>query len=381
MAQPAITLVIPNFNRVSELQQTLERITELNELDKQILVIDNASTDGAPEMVERRFPQVELVRLDQNLGTAARNVGLERARASITLMLDNDSYPEPGILKNIHQAFEQERHLGILACRVKLPSGRHESGGLPGVFVGCGAAMRTDLIRQLGGYPEDYGYYVEEYDLSCRVWQSGYRVRWSEQALVHHAKSPSQRNMDRILYFLTRNNLQLWHRFSPPARRAAMLRQTAARYAAIARIERAVGGFLRGLTGGWYRIARQYRRRTELTPEQFDALFGGRAIRAHVEAMQRDGLRTAAIFGWGKGLEQIIEYLREGGIAVTRIIGDRPLPIRRWMSLPVDRSDGNTLSEDALVVGSLSPGVAMDYHEQAQTKFPNARVVRLADFS
>lgn len=381
MPGPAITLGMPNLNRRGQLEKTLRQLTALNELAKQVIVVDNGSTDGADALVERQFPEVELIRLGRNLGTAARNLVLERAKAPITLMLDNDSYPLPGALRSLFREFEHDRHLGILACRITLPSGQHEAGGLPGVFIGCGAAMRTDLIRRLGGYPEHYGYYVEEYDLSCRVWQAGYRVRWHYDAVVHHAKSPEQRDMGRILYFLTRNNLRLWHRYCPSQRRRAMLRETAQRYARIAQREGAVGGYLRGLAAGMIHIASHRGDRQELTDDQFDALFGGRLMRTRLANAVRGNGQKVSIFGWGKGLEQVVASAREIGTQVTAVIADRALPVKRSAGVPLVGHDQSHRPESTILIGSLSPGVALDLEAQANARWPDSNVVRLVDFN
>jgi len=381
MTAPAISIVIPNYNRSDQLRQTLIKLSELNELSKEIIVVDNHSEDGADVMVGREFPWVKLIRLDSNVAAAARNSGLERAKGPITLMLDNDSYPAEGTLKKILKAFQADRYLGVLACRIKLGSDRHEPGGLPGVFVGCGAAMRTDLVRKLGGYPKDFGYYVEEYDLACRVWQSGFRIRWCYDAVVHHAKSPVQRNMGRILYFLTRNNLRLWHCYCPPEKRRSMLRETASRYALIARVEHAVRGYLRGLTDGVYTIARNYRRRKELTLDQFDALFGAEALRKKIQKLVMGGTRRVHIFGWGKGLEQIVDATRQAGIDINGIIPHRSLPVGRLHGAPVFSPESCCSLDNPVLIGSLSPGGALDLEAQARIRWPDVKVVRLIEFA
>lgn len=381
MRPPAISIVIPNLNRREQLAVTLEKLTALNELPKQIIVVDNGSSDGAGAMVEQRFPQVELVRLDENIGAAARNVGLEHAEAPITLMLDNDSYPADGTLRKIWQEFADDRYLGVLACRIKLLSEAHESGGLPGVFVGCGAAMRTDLVRRLGGYPEDFGYYVEEYDLSCRVWQSGFRVRWYYDAVVYHAKSQAERNMNRILYYLTRNNLRLWHRYAPQRDRKTMLKETAARYRTIARAEHAIRGYLRGLAAGVVAIGRSYKKRQQLTSDQMDAVFGSGFVKQKLDELVERGVRKACIFGWGKGLEQIIESAQSAGIEPANIISDRAVPTRRCNGIAVLTDPAASISEETILVGSLSPGAALDLEATARKRWPEANVVRLVEFA
>jgi GT2 family glycosyltransferase len=380
MSEPAITLGIPNFNRSQQLHDTLSRIALLNEMPLQIVVVDNGSTDGADDMVQRHFPKVELIRLQTNLASASRNLALRRARAPITLMLDNDSYPQPGTLTRILQQFRNDRHLGILACLPKLLDGRHESGGLPGVFVGCGAAMRTELTLSVGGYPENYGYYVEEYDLSFRIWQTGHRVRWDRHATVIHAKSPSQRNRQRIFYFLTRNNLHLWSRYAPRTLRRALLWETVVRYGRIARRERAMTGYLRGLAEGLGRVVANRRHRRELAIDEFDAIFGLTAFRHRLAELVRDRVGRVTLFGWGKGVEQIVREVRQAGLILDALVADRAVPMQKFMGVKVIDASPLPMSTTTVIVGTLSPGVATDWAAQAKSLWPTAQVVRPVEF-
>jgi len=378
VSRPAISIVIPNWNRRDELRRTLERVTSLNELAKQIIVVDNDSEDGSGEMVRRDFPQVELIELDENRNAAARNVGLERAEAPITFMLDNDSFPLPGTLRRIGEAFDRDRHLGVAACQIELASGEHEPGGLPGVFIGCGAAMRTQLIRDLGGYPSDYGYYVEEYDLACRVWREGYRVRYLAEAKVLHAKSASRRDMDRIMYFLVRNNLKLWHRYSPPGLRRRFYAETVRRYGVVARLEHGVRGFLRGLLAGLYEIATETGPRRVLSLDQIEALFGLPQVRAKLADLAREKTHPPIVYGWGKGLEQIVGVSRETGLVLRGLVPHRPLPVRRTVGLKV-LSPEAPAAGSPILIGSLSPGGSLDLEAQARRTWPDARIIRLVD--
>ena len=96
---PEVSVIIPNWNRKDVLRRTLEHLAPLaGEAELETIVVDNASSDGAPEMVERDFRSVKLLRLDENIGAAARNVGLEHARGRYVVMLDNDSYPAAGAI-------------------------------------------------------------------------------------------------------------------------------------------------------------------------------------------------------------------------------------------------------------------------------------------
>ena len=380
MTSPAVSIVIPNLNRKNQLRQTLSRITALNEAATQIIVIDNGSSDGADRMVERTFPNVELIRLGENRGAAGRNLGIRQAKAPITFMLDNDSCPAPGTLERIHEAFAADPRLGVLACRVRLEAGGHEPGGLPGVFIGCGAAMRTDLVKKLGGYPEDFGYYVEEYDLACRVWQSGFSVRWDRHALVHHAKSSDQRDMNRIVYYLVRNNVWLWNRYCPAELRDTVIQRTLRRYKLIAKREHAMQGYYRGLIHAKLSTRRRTGNTQPLSVDQFNALYGAQTAIKMLKQLKINGVERVAIFGWGKGIETIIDLCRRIDLDVPVIIPDRPLPMKRFEAIAVDRKYDPVANSAAVIVGSLSPGGAIDLTVQARNVWTGAQIVSLVKF-
>ena len=182
---PRFSLIIPSRNRSRTLRENLCRFASGGEEVEQI-VIDNASTDGSAEMVAREFPHVRLIRLTHNRSTAARNIGAREAQAPILVMLDDDSFPAAGALDRIGRVMEEHPELSCVAARVcrTAPPGVHEGGGLPGVFIGCGAAIRRDVFLEVGGYPEDYGYYVDENVFCVRCLRAGWGVRWYEDIVV-----------------------------------------------------------------------------------------------------------------------------------------------------------------------------------------------------
>src|SRR5205823_6339748 len=101
------------------------------------------------------------------------------------------------------------------ACRVLLssagdvPAGRfrHDAGGVPGVFFNCGAAIRRSAFIDVGGFPIDFEYYVEEYDLACRLWKDGWTIEPHGDAIVWHERVTTNRDNNNMLRLLVRNNL------------------------------------------------------------------------------------------------------------------------------------------------------------------------------
>ena len=384
---PRITIIIPNWNRRRVLRETLAAISADLPAWAEVIVVDNASTDGAAEMVRAEFGSVGLIRLRRNVGTAARNIGLQHARGKITLMLDNDSHPLPGALERIEHHFEADERLGALGGRifVRLDPPEYEAGGLPGVFIGCGAAFRTEVLRGIGGYPEDYGFYVEEYDVSCRLLREGWRMRHAGDVPIHHRKVTEGRDMNQVLRRLVRNNLKLWRRFSPPGRYWAHQRETVFRYFRVACKESATAGYWRGLAEGLPDLLAPRAGGGQLTEDQHRRLFGlDQAERLLADAIATHGRGRVAVFGADKGLPQILDLLSGAGLAPGRKKGSgcffQIKPLSRDLSQGREKQP-DPFFLDWAVVGSLSPGNAENLRLAAATMLPSVPTIKLCDYA
>ncbi len=87
----ALTVCVINYQGADCIAGTLEALRGVTAPLREILIVDNGSKDGGPELVERDFPECRLVRLPENVGPAgARNVGFREARTELILFVDND---------------------------------------------------------------------------------------------------------------------------------------------------------------------------------------------------------------------------------------------------------------------------------------------------
>ena len=94
-----VSVVIVSFNTVDLLGRCLEELTTGASVPLQVIVVDNASTDGSPEMVRRRFPEVEMIGLESNAGFgAANNLAFAQCRGTHVLLLNSDAFIGPSAL-------------------------------------------------------------------------------------------------------------------------------------------------------------------------------------------------------------------------------------------------------------------------------------------
>lgn len=359
----ACSLIIPTLNRCDVLGETLSRLQLLPDSNFETIVVDNGSTDGTVKTLSGRFPQVHWIELGKNRGAAARNAGAAAAVGRVLVMLDDDSWPAHGTLDRLASLFNHRLDLGAVACRVRLadPPQRHDAGGVPGIFFNCGGAIRRTAFMEVGGFPEDFDYYVEEYDLCCRLWQRGWCVEPRGDTLVWHRRVSKNRDNDRMLRLLVRNNLRLWQRYAPDEALDALIASTLERYRRVAVKENAMKGYEAGLEEGRADIAAQKIRRTPLFPRQLDDLFGlTRAKRALSEWADNHSIKNVAIWTRGKGCEQLLETLSSFKIRLEGIY-DHAVETDEWHGVALrDIQSFRPESVDGIVIGSLSPGVAED---------------------
>ena len=363
MPLPRFALIVPTHNRRDTLAEVLAR-APLGDPRVEAIVVDNASTDGTGERLAEAFPSVRVIRLSDNHGTAGRNLAAAAADAEILVMLDDDSFLHDGALDRIELAFAVDPALGALGAATTCPTAagvRWQDGGLPGVFVGCAAAIRREAFLAVGGYPIDFGYYVEEYDLCCRLWRAGWRVAWYEDIAATHLASPVGRDKDRILRHLVRNNLRLWTTYAPAGRRQALLAETTERYHRIAIRENAIEGFRRGWSEGMASCRTGRLPRRELSEAQFAAMYGLDEATERLGACAARGVRRVGLLGCGKGAEQLLECAARAGLPLTCVVEPPPAEPAEacWHDLPiVTPPDARAAGVDALIVGTLSPGAA-----------------------
>ncbi len=348
-----LSAIIPTMNRREMLACMLPvLLKEMGDGDEAI-VVDNGSTDGTVGALSSRFPQVRWIELDRNISCAARNVGAAAAEGDVLVMMDDDSVPQAKTLSGIRSAFGNDAELGAISCRIRLMNrpDRHDVGGLAGVVVNCGSAIRREAFMSVGGYPVDATYYHEAYDLSCRLWLGGWRVEPRGDLSFLHARTPGNQDAQRVARILAQNDEAVWARYAPDCERHAA-------------------------------DSRDRRRRRPLTQAQFEELFGLSKARERLQ-LQRDelGVRRVGIWGRGKGCEQLIGLLRELGLEPVAVYEQRREE-SRWDHCPVrDAAQAVDDNIDALIPGTLSPGTAADQAADLRASFPNVPTLRAIDWS
>lgn len=201
-----ITVVIMTRNRIEELLATLDRLTQLRP-SPPILVVDNGSQDDTAHRVGSRFPEVEVIRLEENRGVEARNLAVARAETDYIAFNDDDSWWAPGALERVVELFDAHPRLGAVTAHVMVQPGNrddptslemHDSpvsgaSDLPGIpvlgFLACATAVRRTAFEQAGGFESRLHFGGEEELLATDLAALGWEVRFVPELRVHHQAS------------------------------------------------------------------------------------------------------------------------------------------------------------------------------------------------
>jgi GT2 family glycosyltransferase len=384
---PEVSFILPCRDRREILRECLGHLhADPPGVPFETIVFDNASSDGTADMVRADFPDVRLTVLDRNLGAASRNLALREARGRFVVMLDDDSYPVGRSVETALEVLRADggRTIGCIAFNIRRADGSHETAGIHTAFTGCGAVFPYPVFDRVGGYPRDYTWYVEEYDLSCRIHAAGLRILNFRELEVVHLKSAAQRDYDRIMTQLVRNNLILWTKYLPPEMAREQIETELWRYRRIALKESALPGYERGVAEGLEASARwSWDRSLELDRTGAERMVGRDAIRDAAMRLRASASgRRIVIFNVGKTLHAVLDEVRGRGLRPVAIVDDNAfMQGESFRGVPVVSRE--RLAEggfDGILIGSAALSLNDRYQEEILTMGLDVPVVRLCSW-
>ena len=209
---PSVSVVIPAFNEAAHLAGQLRALAAQDyEGEIEVLVADNGSTDGTPDVARRVrdevLPNLRVIDASERPGASvARNAGVRAASGDLVLFCDADDVADPGWVRAMVAALEESPLVGgrlepealndprLLAWRsppaqTRLP---RAEGYLP-FAMGSNMGMRADVLRKLGGFDEDLDRSGEEPELCWRAHLAGEHLGFAPDAVVHYRLRPGLR--------------------------------------------------------------------------------------------------------------------------------------------------------------------------------------------
>lgn len=356
---PRVSIILATHNRRDVVIETLHSVAEcgLPRNDYEVIMVDNASTDGTPEAA-RGLADVVLP-LARNSGSTAKAIGVDHAQGSYLVFLDDDARPRPGTLPAMVERFERNSSLAAAGFTVHLPDGRRECGALPGVFVGCGVGLRAEAVRAVGGLDQSFFMQAEEYDLCFRLVNEGWRIAVFDDLHVDHLKSPQARRSARTTYFDTRNNLRVAARYFPDEYYDLYGADWRQRYDWLAWRDGHRTAFLRGWAAGLIRGGSERRayRGHRLDVDALEFFFRWNAVEAAMRSLAADGVKRIALADLGKNVYAFYRGAMRTGLEIRAVADDRfAAPGRTYRGIPVlSSADALELRVDAIVVANAAP--------------------------
>ncbi len=214
-ALPLVSVIVINWNGAQHLPPCLNALAAQTYPRLEVIVADNASTDGSQALVREQYPAVRLVALPENRGfTGGNNAGIAASTGAIVILLNNDTEVAPDWAAALVAAFERHPEAGLAASKMLLFQQRdtfHTAGdfyrvdGLPGnrgvwqkdsgqydreeyVFGACGGALavRRDVLDAIGLLDDDFFFSAEDVDFAWRAQLAGWPCIYVPAAVVYH---------------------------------------------------------------------------------------------------------------------------------------------------------------------------------------------------
>lgn len=237
MTAPLFSVVIPHWNGIKFLPTCLDSLRAQTYPNIEVIIVDNASTDGSQAFIKEHYPWVRLIELPENRGfTGGCNAGMQAAKGEIISLLNNDTEVEPTWAAAVMDAFERHPEVGSVASKMLLFDRRdhiHTTGdyftvnGRAGnrgiwekdtgqyeteeyVFSACGgsSAYRRVMLDTIGLLDDDFFFLMEDVDLGWRAQLAGWRCLYTPKAVVYHHLSATGGGVT-ASYYAGRNTLML----------------------------------------------------------------------------------------------------------------------------------------------------------------------------
>jgi len=250
VAPPRVSALIVSYNTREVLLEAVGSVAD--EASVETIVFDNASRDGSPDAVAQRFPAVQLIRSDTNLGFAAGvNRAAARARGDALLVLNSDARLLPGALDQLTSLLGSKPSAALVSPALRYPDGRHQAAAFrfPGLAqvaldlfpvprltdtplngrvhsreatpidhpLGACMLIRRAAWQDVGPLDEGYFMYLEEIDWCRRARARGWQI-WHQPAAVavHHGGTSTSQHAEAMFGHLWRSRLRYYARYHGP---------------------------------------------------------------------------------------------------------------------------------------------------------------------
>ncbi|MDD8017702.1 MAG: glycosyltransferase [Bacteroidota bacterium] len=220
MTQPLVTVNILSFNRRDDLRVTLQKVYEQDYKNIEVIVVDNASSDGTVEMVKSEFPVVRLIELKTNIGISGWNEGFKIAKGEFVMVLDDNAYPDVNAIGLCVEEFLKSTNVNVACIALNIfdliqnsiwvsnwQSKEKNSNVYFPVFVGCAAVFDAKKIQLNNLMPAKYFIYQHELPVSSEIHRNNLRILFNPRIMAYHTFTGTWGYSQQRDILLFKNNL------------------------------------------------------------------------------------------------------------------------------------------------------------------------------
>ena len=218
-SEPLISVIVAAYNCRDTISKCLESLNSLDHPSYEVIVVDDGSTDGTPELCET-FSGVEVIRLDRGGPSRARNTGVRKARGKLVAFTDSDCFVDSHWLKELEKGFIGPDVAGVGGDQIS-PADESEMGKRIQEFLkisgfvtryiqtkaafgetthnaSCNSAYRKIIFEEIGGFDEAQ-FPGEDLELDIKILRKGYRLIYNPAAVVGHYRPGTYREFCRMM--------------------------------------------------------------------------------------------------------------------------------------------------------------------------------------
>ena len=237
-----VSIITINYNGLNDTCALIETIP-FNE-NMEVIVVDNASKNQEAEIITQQFPQIKVIKSNQNLGFAGgNNLGIKAAQGKYLFLINNDTVFKNFNIQPLINRLKSSPNIGIVCPKIRFTwannpiqfagytplssitirnraigfeeedKGQYDSPHQTPYAHGAAMMLKREIIDKVGLMPECYFLYYEELDWSMRFTRAGYQIWYEPKCTIYHKESQSTgQNSPFRTYYLTRNRLLLVRR-------------------------------------------------------------------------------------------------------------------------------------------------------------------------
>ncbi len=251
MNKPLVSIIILNFNGLTDTVKCLKSIKKTTYPNFEILLLDNGSDNNEGLVLQKKYGQrYKVILLNKNLGfTGGNNLALKKAKGKYIILLNNDTEVTPNWIEPLVTLLNKDKSIAIVQPKIKMLQNKNyfDYAGAAGGFIdkygypftrgrifetkekdagqydnegiifwasGASCIIRKSTIKKVGGlFDPTFFNYMEEIDFCWRIWKGGYKVYYCPNSVIYHKGAASTgKNLFKKRYWEHRNNLILLYK-------------------------------------------------------------------------------------------------------------------------------------------------------------------------